>query len=413
MRKNDPDAARKLSDAARAMRDGRLRDTIRYTRSQIRAGLHGSEVNDLEQRIGTGLEDLRKRLGDAAASVGNTSPRRDGRSAGQGPAGRTRAPVAGRTDAGAYRPARTQRSAGAAGPAAGQQGHKARDSRANRGSRDRGSKEQGQQGQQANRVKASKGSGPAGPRTAGHRASKGSRASKDSKGKAARAETAGGTMARRPTAAVTVTAIPTAARIRGEPSTAPGIAVTTAASSRRATCRQYRGEVRRYTNQVEQLRRALQGQKMDAKELDEVLRGLRRLDDDRVYQDAAELTRLQSAVADSMKRFGTRCGARSKGTAIRCCSRAATKSRSSSASWSSGITVRCRRRRTSPATRRLTRRRTRSNDASGTRDRGRDWGLGMGNRRTRATGGRRWHEQPSNPAPRTFEPPNPRTSEPL
>ena len=67
--------------------------------------------------------------------------------------------------------------------------------------------------------------------------------------------------------------------------------------------RQYRGEVRQYTNQVEQLRRALQGQKMDAKELDEVLRGLRRLDDDRVYQDAAELTRLQSAVADSMKRF--------------------------------------------------------------------------------------------------------------
>ena len=61
--------------------------------------------------------------------------------------------------------------------------------------------------------------------------------------------------------------------------------------------------MRQYTGQVEQLRRALQGQKMDAKELDEVLRGLRQLDDDRVYQDAAELTRLQSEVADSMKRF--------------------------------------------------------------------------------------------------------------
>jgi hypothetical protein len=34
-----------------------------------------------------------------------------------------------------------------------------------------------------------------------------------------------------------------------------------------------------------------------------VLKGLRRLDDDRVYQDAGELTRLQSQVADSMKRF--------------------------------------------------------------------------------------------------------------
>ena len=34
-----------------------------------------------------------------------------------------------------------------------------------------------------------------------------------------------------------------------------------------------------------------------------MLRGLRRLEDDRVYQDASELTRLQSQVADSMKRF--------------------------------------------------------------------------------------------------------------
>jgi hypothetical protein len=74
MRKSDPDAAKKLADAARAMRDSRLRDTIRYTRSQIRAGLQGSQVNDLEQRIGSSLEDLRKRLGDAASSVGNSRP---------------------------------------------------------------------------------------------------------------------------------------------------------------------------------------------------------------------------------------------------------------------------------------------------------------------------------------------------
>ena len=61
--------------------------------------------------------------------------------------------------------------------------------------------------------------------------------------------------------------------------------------------------MRQYTGQVEQLRRALQGQRIDPRELDEVLKGLRRLDDDRVYQDAAELTRLQSQVADGMKRF--------------------------------------------------------------------------------------------------------------
>jgi hypothetical protein len=54
---------------------------------------------------------------------------------------------------------------------------------------------------------------------------------------------------------------------------------------------------------VEQLRRALQGQRVDTRDLDEVLRGLRRLDDEGSYQDAGELLRLQSQVADNMKRF--------------------------------------------------------------------------------------------------------------
>lgn len=67
--------------------------------------------------------------------------------------------------------------------------------------------------------------------------------------------------------------------------------------------RQFRGEVRQYTNDAQQLRRMLQGQKVDAKELDEILRGLRALEDDRVYQDVAELQRLQQSVAESLKRF--------------------------------------------------------------------------------------------------------------
>jgi hypothetical protein len=47
----------------------------------------------------------------------------------------------------------------------------------------------------------------------------------------------------------------------------------------------------------------VQGQGVDPKALDEVLRNLRALDDDRVYQDAAALERLQTAVAEGMKRF--------------------------------------------------------------------------------------------------------------
>ena len=38
-------------------------------------------------------------------------------------------------------------------------------------------------------------------------------------------------------------------------------------------------------------------------ELEEVLRGLRQLDDDRVYKDAKELERLQTLVGEGLKRF--------------------------------------------------------------------------------------------------------------
>jgi chromosome condensin MukBEF ATPase and DNA-binding subunit MukB len=67
--------------------------------------------------------------------------------------------------------------------------------------------------------------------------------------------------------------------------------------------RQFRGEVRQFANDAQQLRRLVQGQKMDPKELDEILRGLRALDDDRVYQNVSELQRLQSQVAEGLKRF--------------------------------------------------------------------------------------------------------------
>ena len=67
--------------------------------------------------------------------------------------------------------------------------------------------------------------------------------------------------------------------------------------------RQFRGEVRQWTRDAEQLRRMVQGQGVDAKELDEMLRNLRELDDDRVYKDVEELERLQSQVTESMKRF--------------------------------------------------------------------------------------------------------------
>jgi hypothetical protein len=67
--------------------------------------------------------------------------------------------------------------------------------------------------------------------------------------------------------------------------------------------RQLRGEVRQWTNEAQQLRRDLAAENIDPRELDEILRALRQLDDPRVYQDVSELQRLQSVVSEGLKRF--------------------------------------------------------------------------------------------------------------
>lgn len=67
--------------------------------------------------------------------------------------------------------------------------------------------------------------------------------------------------------------------------------------------RQLRGEARQYSNEARDLRGVLRGENIDPKELDEILRALRQLDDERSYQNVAELARLQAFVAEGLKRF--------------------------------------------------------------------------------------------------------------
>jgi hypothetical protein len=67
--------------------------------------------------------------------------------------------------------------------------------------------------------------------------------------------------------------------------------------------RQFRGEIRQWTNEARELRRLLGEENIDPRDLDALLRALRQLDDERVYQDAAELERLQTFVTEGVKRF--------------------------------------------------------------------------------------------------------------
>jgi hypothetical protein len=67
--------------------------------------------------------------------------------------------------------------------------------------------------------------------------------------------------------------------------------------------RQFRGETRQRTADAEALRRLLSQQKIDTKEIDEIIKGLRKLDDESAYSNADTLARLEQSVTDNIKRF--------------------------------------------------------------------------------------------------------------
>lgn len=67
--------------------------------------------------------------------------------------------------------------------------------------------------------------------------------------------------------------------------------------------RQYRGELRQWSAEAQDLARRLKEQGLSSAELDAVLRGLRALDSDKVFSDPGELERLQTAVLDGVKQF--------------------------------------------------------------------------------------------------------------
>jgi hypothetical protein len=68
--------------------------------------------------------------------------------------------------------------------------------------------------------------------------------------------------------------------------------------------RQFRDEIQRWTVEAIDLQNLLrENGEIDLTELDEIINALRRLEDQRIYQDVEELVRLQSFVAEELKRF--------------------------------------------------------------------------------------------------------------
>ena len=67
--------------------------------------------------------------------------------------------------------------------------------------------------------------------------------------------------------------------------------------------RQYRRELREWQGDAQALRQQLQAAGVNPRDLDQVLRDLQALDNDRVYADLKGLQDLQAAAIDHLKRF--------------------------------------------------------------------------------------------------------------
>jgi hypothetical protein len=286
--RQERDASRKMTEAAGTLRDNAVRDRIGWTRRMMSRGVQSEDMQVQENTISSSLEAVRDKLREAAASLGRSRPDqmtealdkagdlargmesldqrmrerlqgrggRQGQQASDGQQRQQGEPGQQDQEAQGGRPGQ-QEPAGEQGREGGQgqqdpQGTRGQEGQ--QGQEGQGGQQgaQGQPGGQGGRTQDGRGGDgdPAGPWRDG-----------------------GGWGDRRP------------GRFSPE------------------DVRQFRGELRQWANEAEGLRRLLQGQRWDSRGLDEILKGLRALQDDRIYQDTEELLRLQAAVTESMKRF--------------------------------------------------------------------------------------------------------------
>jgi hypothetical protein len=252
--RDERDAARKMSEAAATIRDSRVRDKIRYSKAVI-AGASSETAQRLESDIGANLEAVRNKLGEAASALGRSRP--DSQSAALD---RARRLAEGLQSLGERMRERSQEGSKGSEGSRGSEGSGSQSPQGSEGSR-------GAQGAQSARGAE----GAQGGQNDGRATQGGQRGDGDTFG--GWRGNAGGYGDRR------------YGRLSPE------------------DIRQFRGEVRQWSGEVQALRKLLRSERIDPKELDAILRALRELDDDRVFKDAAELERLQAFVSEGMKRF--------------------------------------------------------------------------------------------------------------
>ncbi len=223
-RREQREASRKLKEAADAIRETRLRERLLFSKGVMQGG-SPEYARNLEEQIGGSVDDVKRRIQEAAGAVREPSERREGRALDQ-----------------ARDIARGLESLA----------ERARNPESERGSRsDRG--QQGQQGQGQQGQQGQQGEGP-----------------RDQNPTSGRGQ---------------------GANVGGGRNLTP------------EQIRQFSREYRERRADAEALRRELSREGVDVSQLDRMIAQLRALESARVYSDAEELQRLQSAVVEDFKGF--------------------------------------------------------------------------------------------------------------
>jgi hypothetical protein len=240
-RRERPDAARKVQQAADAIRDNKLKEKIRYSRGLVQ-GAPVETAAGFEEQIGADIAALESRLRSAADAV-NAAPQNS------------------RADAMA-RARGLARGVGSMEQRLREEQQRAANQPGGRGAQARGGQQAGdQQG----------GGGQRGDRAGGDQA---------------RGDQQGG-----------------GARM-GAPADQPGGDARAGGGNIAAfDPRQLQREARERRAEAQALRRDLQALGIDVKDLEAVISTLAALDSARVYTDADEITRLRDQLAQSMQRF--------------------------------------------------------------------------------------------------------------
>ncbi len=252
-------ASRKMAEAAGAIRDNRLRDKVDYSRNLISRG-NPQSIDAAETDIAGGINEARERLEEARQALGQGQPgdRQEQAVDRAGQLARQAQSLEERTRERAEQNRDGQQGEGQQGE--GQQGQ---------GQQGQGG--QGQQGQQGQGGQGQDGQGGDGQRADGNRNGNFAGGGVDRGGAWNGGEWGGWWNGARFTA---------------------------------EDIRQFRGEATRSLEDARALRGELRGvEGIDPRQLDEIVRDLQRLADERTYQDVAELARLQSAITENLKRF--------------------------------------------------------------------------------------------------------------